>query len=83
MKKPMGVYLSRQEKRYMEEQKEIEELNQTQPLQRMINNIKFSYDREKHTRNNGERNSTSYNIKKNTVITRKPTLMDQSAQEGK
>ena len=27
--------------------------------------------------------STFYNIKKNTVITRKPTRMDQRAQESK
>ena len=30
-----------------------------------------------------EKNSTSYNTKEITVITRKPTLTDERAQEGK
>ena len=52
--KPTEVYLWKLEQRYMREQKEIEELNQTQ-LPWLVNNILFCYEREKHTGNKSER----------------------------
>ena len=40
--------------------------------------------KEKHTRGmTAKESSTSYNTKENTVITKKPTWMDQRAQEEK
>ena len=45
--KPTGVYLRRLEQRYMGEQMEIGEMNQTQQPLWFVNNIIF-YDGEKH-----------------------------------
>ena len=39
----------------MEEQKEIEEMNQTQRTPWLVNNILFSYEGERHMGNNSER----------------------------
>ena len=47
--------LSRLEQRYMGEQKEIEEMNQTQTAPWLINNILFCYEDDKHTGNESER----------------------------
>ena len=47
--KPTGVYLRRLEQRYMGEQMEIEEMNQTQQSLWLVNNILFCYEGEKHT----------------------------------
>ena len=49
--KHKGVYLRRQEQRYMEEQKEM---NQTQPPC-LVNNILFCYEGDKHTGNESEK----------------------------
>ena len=63
--KPKGMYLRKLERRYMEEQKEIEKMNQTQQPPWFVNNMK-----EKHIRGmTTTESSTSYNINKNTVIT--------------
>ena len=51
----MGVYLRKLEQRYMEEQKEIEEMNQAQQPPWMVNNIFFSYDGEKQMGNDSKR----------------------------
>ena len=51
----MGVYLSRLEQRYMEEQKEIEEMNLTQQPPWLVNNILFCYEGETHTGNESKR----------------------------
>ena len=67
----------------MEEQKEMEEMNQTQLPLWLVNNIIFYYDREKHTGNDSEKNGTSYNTKETTVFLRKSTLTDQRAQTRK
>ena len=77
------MYTIKLEQRYMGEQIEIEEMNQTQQPLWLVNNILFCYEGEKHTRNESEKNSTSYNTKENTVVARMPTQMDQRAQEGK
>ena len=53
--KPTGVYLRGLEQRYMEEQKEIEVLNQTQQPSWMVNNISFCYEGEKCFGNDNER----------------------------
>ena len=63
----------------MEQQKEIEEMKTTKQPSQLVNNILFCYEGETHTGND----ITSYNTKKITVITRKPTLTDQRAQVGK
>ena len=47
----MGVYL---EQRHMEEQKEIEEMKQTQQPLWLVNNILFCYEKETHTENVSE-----------------------------
>ena len=39
--------------------------------------------KEKHTQGMTTRENSTYNTKENTVITRKYTLMDQRAQQGK
>ena len=49
--KPTGVYLRRLEQRYIEEQKEIEERNQTQQPPWLVNSILFCYKGETHTGN--------------------------------
>ena len=46
-------------------------------------NIPFYYDAEITQRMTTRESSISYNTKETTVITRKPTLTDQRAQEGK
>ena len=51
---PTGVYLRRLEWRNMEEQMEIKEMNQTQQLPWLANNILFYYEGEKHTKNESE-----------------------------
>ena len=53
--KPTVLYLRRLKQRYMEEQREIKEINQTQQPPWMINNIIFCYDREQNTGNDSER----------------------------
>ena len=53
--KPTRVYLGRLEPRYMEYQKEIEEMNQAQQPPWMVNNIFFSYDGEKQMGNDSKR----------------------------
>ena len=50
-----GVYIRRLEQRYMEEQKEIEEMNQTQQPSWLVNNILFCYEGEKHTSNDSKK----------------------------
>ena len=42
--KPTGMYLRRLDQIYMEEQKEIENMNQTQQLPWLVNNIIFCHD---------------------------------------
>ena len=49
--KPMGVYQRRLEQCYMEEQKEIEEMNRTQQSPWLVNNILFCYDLENTIKN--------------------------------
>ena len=66
--------MRRLEQRYMEKQKEM---NQTQQPPWMVNNVIFCYDREKHTGIDSGKNSTSYNTKETTVISRKSTLTNQ------
>ena len=44
----MGVYLRRLEQRYMEEQKEMKEINQTQKLPWLVKKTYFSTMKEKH-----------------------------------
>ena len=80
--KPSGVYLRKLEQRYMEKQKEIEEINQSQQPPCLIKNILFWYERKTQTQNSVRESSTSYNLKEITVITRKSRLTDQKAQEG-
>ena len=58
------MYLRKLQQRYMEEQKEIKEMNQTQQPTWLINDIIFFYDEEKHIGND----CTSYNTKETTVI---------------
>ena len=65
----------------MEEQRKIEEMKQTQQPPWLVKTY-YSAMMEKNTRRMTE-NSTSYNTKQITVLTRKPTLTDQRAQEGK
>ena len=48
-KKTTGLYLRRLEKRYMGEQMEIEEMNQTQQSPWLVNNILVCYGGDKHT----------------------------------
>ena len=67
----------------MGEQKEREEMNQTQQPPWLVNNILFCYEGDKHTQNESEKNNTFYNTKRNTVLARKPTYTDHRAQEGK
>ena len=50
----MGMYLRRLEQRYMEEQKEIEEMNQTQQPPRLVSNILLCYEGGKRTGNDNE-----------------------------
>ena len=57
-------------------------MNQKQQPPWLVN-ILFYCDEEKRTRNDSEKNSTSYNTKEITVITRKPTVTNQRAQEVK
>ena len=64
--KPTGVYLRRLEKRYMGEQMEIEEKNQTQQPPWLVNNISFCYEGEKHTRNESERKKALPTTQKKT-----------------
>ena len=52
--KPTGVYLRRLEQRYMEDQKEIEEMNQIQQPTWLVN-ILFCYEGETHTGNDNKR----------------------------
>ena len=49
------MYLRRLEQRYMGEQKEIEEMNQTQQPLWLVNNILFCFEGDKHTGNESER----------------------------
>ena len=53
--KPTRVYLRRLEQRYMEEKKEIKEMNQTQQPPWLVNNILFCYEVETHMGNESER----------------------------
>ena len=53
--KPTGVYLRRVKQRYMGEQKEIEEMNQTQPPPWLVNNMLFCYESDKHTGNESKK----------------------------
>ena len=53
--KPTEVNPRRLEQRYMEEQNEIEEMNQTQQPSWIINNISFCYVGEKCSGNDNER----------------------------
>ena len=66
----------------MEELKEIEEMNQTQQPPWLVNNILFGYEGETQRMTMRE-SSISCSTEENTVITWKPTLTDQRAQEGK
>ena len=72
----MEVYLRRLEQRYMEEQKEIEEMNQTQQPPWLVNNILFCYEEETHTLNDSQRKQHFYNTKRNAVVARNPVLTD-------
>ena len=62
---------------------EVEEIKQTQQPQWLVNTILFCYEGDKHTGNESKKNSTSYNTKRNTVVARKATHMNQRAQDGK
>ena len=68
----------------MEEQKEVEEMNQTQQSPWLVYNILFCYKGETRMGNDSERKQhfLQHNREK-IVITRKPTNTDQKTQEGK
>ena len=76
--KPKRVYLRRLEQRYMGQQKEIEDMNQTQQPPWLVNNILFCYENYKHT---GNENEEKQHFLQHTVLARKPTQTDQRAQE--
>ena len=78
----MGEYLRRLEQRYMGKQMKIEEMNQTQPPW-LVNNILFCYEGEKHTGNESKKKDHLLQNKRNMVVARKLTRLDQRAQEGK
>ena len=80
--KSKGVHLRKLERRYIEEQKEKEEMNQPQ-FSWLVNNILFCYEGEIHTGNDNERKHHFLNTKENIVITKKPTRMDQKTQADK
>ena len=67
----------------MEEQKEIEEMNQTQQLPWLVNNILFCYGGETHMENDSERKQHFPQYKEKHGNKRKSTHIDQRAQEGK
>ena len=62
---------------------EIEEMNQTQPLSLLVNNILFCYESKNTPGVRARESSASNNTKENTVVARKPIRMDQQAQERK
>ena len=79
--KPTGVYLRRQEQRYMGEQIEIEEMIQAQPLW-LINNLLFCYEGENTSGMRARKSCTFYNTKEHMIVTKKLIQMER-AQEGK
>ena len=58
-------------------------MNQTLQPPWLVNNILFCYEGEKTLGMRARENSTSFYTKENTAAARKPTRMDQRAQEGK
>ena len=61
------MYLRRLEQRYVEVQKEIEEMNQTQQPPWLENNILFYYEGEKCMGNDSDRKQHFLQLKGNTV----------------
>ena len=78
----MEVYLRRMEQSYMEEQKNIEEMNQTQQTPWLVNNILFSYEGETHTGNNSERKQ-HFLKHKGKQINNKEAYIDGSKSIGR
>ena len=77
------MYLRRLKQRYIEEQKEIKRLTRHSNPHGWYT-IYYSATKEKEIRGvTGRESNASYNIKEITVITRKPTLTDQRAEEEK
>ena len=74
--KPTGVHMRRLEQRYMREQMEIEEMNQTQPPPWLVNNILFCYEGDKHYANESEKKQNFLQHKGKHVVARKPTKIN-------
>ena len=67
LRKPTGVQLRNLERRYMEEQKQIVEMNQTQQPPWMINNLSLCYLGERCNGSDNERKQHFLQHKKNTI----------------
>ena len=81
--KPTGVYLRRLERRYMGEQMEIKEMNQTQQLPWLINNILICYEGNKHTGNESEKKQHFLQHKKKHSSTNNNVMLDCTFQDYK
>ena len=78
----MVVYLRKLELRYMEEQKEIEEMNKTQQPLWLVNSIIFSYEGETHMENESKRKQNFLQLK-GKHINYKKSYIDRSKSKGR